>query len=234
MPSAIESMEKFVDRGRSSGRRRKGGGLAAVLVASALGVGGYFAYRKLTGERPASDKEPSGVPPSPAGSGEALADPGGRYSPPENRSYWEIFPGAERTADREILASAITSEDESGSNEERRAIGWAVRNKALGFKTELSGFLSPGKSRTDQAQVSTTKKPNQVDRDLADAILESPQSYDPTRGSYMMFEPRVQLTRHRQNPARYKHTPNSLRQRWGDVYKVRHLATVGGWEFYGD
>lgn len=101
--------------------------------------------------------------------------------------------------DREALARVLTSELGSGSDEERRAIGWCVRTRAAISGKSVYEMEAPGGSYGEQGAspprpFSSRQSPSSRDRTLADEILSAASSDNPYPDAAQFFEPGAQDT----------------------------------------
>lgn len=110
--------------------------------------------------------------------------------------------------DAEALARVMTSELGSGSDDERRAIGWCVRARATLTGTSIYAMEAPGGSYGEQGAhpprpFSSRQVPTSRDRTLADEILSSPLTANPYPDAAQFFEPGAQDTLYAQG-VRYR------------------------------
>jgi hypothetical protein len=151
----------------------------------------------------------------------------------------------------EALGRALASEASSHTEEERRAIGWAIRNMSAKRRRsiyELGGSGTWGAQGEAGRPFSTRADARTNDRELATQVLLEAPALDPTRGATAFFEPALQNqfakwgALYRANPKAYpqhmrfrlyKSDAAALRQRW-QATGMSPRATVGRWEFWRD
>lgn len=159
--------------------------------------------------------------------------------------YWAAFGRSDR--DIETLASVLKSEVGSQTPEEKIAVGWAVRNRALHIGVPLREFLwPPGKQGTPRpdnpkkARPYSSAKRARLPKDralysLAEAILSGNSSKDPVDGAYDAYEPALSdkfAQQYKEGKRDKPHkTSKELADRrvgWGMV----QTAKIGRWVFW--
>ena len=141
--------------------------LLAALGGGAAAGTGYLVYRALKDDT----GEPAAPLPAPAPTGGSGIDANDN----------EV----------EALARVIASEAGSGTDAEKKAIGWTVRNRFRNKSIYASEF--PWRSQKGSNPPFASARPaTEASRALARQILAADQSEDPTGGATSFFEPRMQ------------------------------------------
>lgn len=134
----------------------------------------------------------------------------------------------------EALARVIASEAGSKrySDDERRAIGWTVRNRARRRKTTIARMVCQPCGPCCRGRPFASSQPATDDtRRLAREILAAPVEQDPTGGARAFFEPAVQDRLVAERRPGYRFDSATLRAKW--MREGQHyLSTVGAFEFW--
>lgn len=135
--------------------------------------------------------------------------------------------------EREALARVIRSESGSYTEPEREAIGWLTRNRAIYAKKTIAQLVcNPTCGHGGHGRwASSAQTPTAADLALADKILTSPQSADPTYGAIDSFEPALQDKLLARGDGGYHLSADQVRQQWLKSYDLYEV--VGHWELYG-
>lgn len=138
------------------------------------------------------------------------------------------------TDEIEALARVIASEAGSKrySEDERRAIGWTVRNRARRRKTTIARMVCQPCGPCCKGRPFASSRPATDDtRRLAGEILAAPAEQDPTGGARAFFEPSVQDRLVAERRPGYRFDSAALRVKWTREGQ-RYLSTVGAFEFW--
>jgi|GEM_PF-1581005 len=141
--------------------------------------------------------------------------------------------GATTVSDEaEALGRVITSEADSYSEAERRAIGWCVRNRAHRRKTTVARLVcNPCGPCCKGRPFSSARAAKARDLTLAREIFDADPSRDPVGGAGAFFEPRLQDKWVKEGRPGYRLDAEALRAKWRKDGQ-RQLATVGAFEFW--
>lgn len=145
---------------------------------------------------------------------------------------------AQLLEDVETLGRTIQSEAARHTEAEKRAVAWAVRNKALRRRTRITDMLCRPCGKQGERQADGKRRPfstrlqsNATSRELSRAILIAPQSADPTGGAATIFEPDLQNKLHREGRAGYTRSADDVRRDW-QRGGSRLLGRIGRWELW--
>ncbi len=153
----------------------------------------------------------------------------------------------------EALARVISSEADSGTDAEQRAIGWTVRNRFRGRSIRDTEYPWRAQKGSNPPFASVRDASSKT-RKLAKEILSADQDTDPTGGATAFFEPKMQdafaaagaLARAGETGSRvidgvklsditrfknYKKDADAIRASWGKGSAL--YATAGRFEFWG-
>ena len=205
-----------------------GGALAGIYLLTSADdaeAAGSGAASGAAGGEPPEGQAPAGTPsaqPAPS------RRPAGGDGEPKPASPPAALPD-ERTA----LARVIRSEAGSHSEAERLAVAWVARNRARKAGTSIARLVcSPscgpgGKGRP----MSSRQAARDEDLALADVVLKSSASDDPTHGANNAFEPALQDQLFKAKRPGYTKSADDVRASW--LKSSDYYGTVGRWELYG-
>ena len=135
--------------------------------------------------------------------------------------------------ERTALARVIRSEAGSHTPDEKMAVAWVTRNRARKAGKSIAEMVcSPTCGPGGRARpMSSRQAPRASDFALADVVLASNSTDDPTHGAWNAFEPALQDKLQRTGTLGHVKTADQVRRDW--LKTSDYYGTVGHWELYG-
>lgn len=155
--------------------------------------------------------------------------------PRDPRSYWQQQPLAanERPAQVEALGRILASQAHTQSDQVRRAVAWMARNRSSWLRRPLAELGAPGGEWgpiADRRPFATDQPATAIERTLADAVLEAPQSRDPSKGATHGFHRgwQDQLARR----GHVQHDSDAIHHIWTTHFDLEPTLELESWTFY--
>ena len=211
-----------------------GGALTGIyLLTSAedAGAAATGASPSAAGGEPPEGQAPGGT--LVGGQGRAQPAPSGSPAAGDREAGKSVTAPAAPPDERTALARVIRSEAGSHTEAERLAVAWVARNRARKAGTSIARLVcSPSCGPGGEGRpMSSRRAARDEDLALADVVLASSTSDDPTRGANNAFEPALQDQLFKAKRAGYTKSAAEVRARW--LRSSDYYGTVGRWELYG-